>query len=135
MIKYVWYFSSVIFGALVLNYLNEYCAESLVKFEFFSVVKDELKPLTKKFTKVQRVVFLKSYTVESGWIKRTFPNVQYIECYSNYEMAIHNIGCLVDHFPHLERFKYTYHGKFLLESTKEHMAATVEKTTSASNWH
>ncbi|XP_031639148.1 uncharacterized protein LOC116351208 isoform X1 [Contarinia nasturtii] len=135
LIKYVWFTSSVL-NDLLLNYLNEYCAESLVTFEFYMANKrkNELGPLTKTFTKVQRVVFVNSYLFDSGWLERTFPNVKYFKCCIGYgsqenhnenEMAIHNISCVVGHFPELERFKFDYHVKRLLDSTKDEMAAIL----------
>lgn len=90
----------------ILFQLNEYCSESLIKINFYNVKNDELKLLTKPFTKVQEVLMEKSYLTEIGGFKRIFPNIQKFKYKNTNIELIDDIGCMVDHFPHLKCFSF-----------------------------
>lgn len=121
----VWYQkSSAKCRNFVFIYLNEYCAESLINFRISEVSSDQLKLFTRTFKKVETVTLSKSFLVENGWFKKTFPNIQYFineYNYGNNDYDTHNISCVTDHFPQLEQFDFFC----LLDSTKENMKTVL----------
>lgn len=83
---------------LIIEYINEYCSESLIKIEFYNNPKGGLNKLTKIFNKVEKITMYDSYPTEKK-LNEIFPNIRKLQLYYGKKYDYEFIAC---NFPYLE---------------------------------
>lgn len=98
---------------LIVDYLNEYCCDSLTKIKFYRFSKSRLNQLTKTFRKVEKLVMSSSDATEKG-LYEIFPNIRELKLT---KCNIHD-DFIGNHFPYLEHLEINtnYHIVLSLES-------------------
>lgn len=88
---------------LLIEYLNEYCSESLTEFSFDGELrKGGLNKLTKTFGKVKQISLLDLYPIEKK-LYELFPNLRKLELYySGRNEGFLHVEFIAGHFPYLE---------------------------------
>lgn len=83
----------------VLNYVNEYCADSLTSIKFQGGLKDIklTNYFTKPFKNVEKVVIKHCNLLESTDLSKLFPRMRHLSC-----VGFMSTSCIAKHFPHLE---------------------------------
>lgn len=100
-------FSKTVYNQYITSYINQFCADSITKFNITDIPEGGLNYFTQPFTRIEKVRF-ETYEgeyqlAENDWLNRLFPKMKKLKVSSVFKCsALFENGDTVNHFPHLE---------------------------------